>query len=178
MLQKGKLGVQLIIGKAKFLFQTCLFTTNACCDNKVNALECGLWLKRYFQNVNFSFYLFVVWKSVSSGCFVKGRNHKCQCYYYHYGCSYYADNHNSKCFLWCGSIKYGIVLCTYKQEFILCLKVHVFKVIATSCPAPVKQSITVWLVVTFFPPLCGGYLMKMDWFCNKELSGFGFDFSS
>lgn len=42
MLQKGKLGVQLIIGKAEFLFQTCLFITNACCDNKVNALECGL----------------------------------------------------------------------------------------------------------------------------------------
>lgn len=54
-------------------------------------------------------------------------------------------------FLWCGSIKYRIVLCTYKREFILCFKVHVFKVIATSCSAPVKQSIIVWLAVTFFP---------------------------
>lgn len=79
-------------------------------------------------------------------------------------------------FSWCSSIKFQTVLCTYKQGFILCLKVHVFKVIATSCPAPVKQSVTVWLVVTFFPPLHGSYLIK--WFYNKELSGFGFDFSS
>lgn len=49
-------------------------------------------------------------------------------------------------FSWCGGIKFGIVLSSYEQGLILCLKVGVCRVAATPCPAPV---VGCWVFLKF-----------------------------
>lgn len=86
-------------------------------------------IKKCFQSVNFSLLCPL---QVSPGPFGKGRNQTVP------GVVRLVISHPTHIhFSWCGSIKFGVVLGSYKQGFILGLKVGVSRVTATPCPAPV-----------------------------------------
>lgn len=76
------------------------------------------------------FFTFLSFTSLS-GPFGKGRNQTVL------GVVRLVVNHPTHIhFSWCSSIKFGVVLGSYKQGFILGLKVGVSRVTATPCPAP------------------------------------------